>query len=63
MNNLETLIAIAEQHDTANLKKIQRHQRARLMVAQRERDRRAITFMQVRVDATAHVLTSRKVGA
>lgn len=63
MNDLQTLIGIAEQHDTANLKKIQRHQRSRLMLAQRNRDRRAITFFQVRVDATAHVLTSRKVGA
>lgn len=63
MDNLQSLITIAEQHDTANLKKIQRHQRSRLMVAQRNRDRRATTFLQVRVDATAHVLASRKVGA
>lgn len=63
MTNLQSLIDIAETHETSNLKKIQRHQRTRLMIAKRERDRREITFFQIRVDATSQVLANRKVGA
>jgi len=63
MTDLQTLISIAETHETTNLKKIQRAQQSKLMIAKRNRDRRAIWFLQPRVDATAQVLVTRKVGA
>ncbi len=54
------LVALAETMGTAELKAIQRHQRTRLMLAGRSHDRGAAHFMQVRVDAVAEVLASRK---
>jgi len=63
MTDLQTLISIADTHETATLKKIQRSQQSKLMVAKRNRDRRTIMFLQIRVDATAQVLATRKVGA
>lgn len=60
---MNDLVAIAEQHDTANLVRIQRAQRSKLLKAQRNHDHLAVRFLQVRVDAAAQVLAARKVGA
>lgn len=56
---MANLIDIARTHDTANLKRIQKHQRNRLLKAQRNHDHLAVRFLQERVDAAALVLTER----
>lgn len=54
-----SLIEIAEQIETADLKVIQRHQRRQLLLAQRNYDHLAVKFLQPRIDAAAQVLASR----
>jgi hypothetical protein len=54
------LVQIAETMTTAELKDIQRHQRARLLSYQRASNTAMAAFMQPRVDATAQVLAERK---
>lgn len=54
------LVEIAQTIDTGRLKLIQRHQRAQLLRAQRQRHRGMTYFYEIRVNATAEVLQSRK---
>lgn len=57
---LESLVEIAKTIETPRLKAIQRHQRSRLLLAQRNHNRGMAHFLQLRVDAAAQVLNSRR---
>jgi hypothetical protein len=56
----ESLVEIAETIPTDRLKQIQRYQRTQLMLAHRNSDRGMAHFLQLRVDAAAEVLKSRR---
>lgn len=57
--SMQYLIKVAAGLTTPNLKEIQRHQRAKLLVAKRTHDPMTY-FWQLRVDAADHVLKIRK---